>query len=242
MMSRTLHLQTAINLCLRNVISIPIQNNFYPNYGPYKRDANILLVQPVLPVRVNSDWNLITRWVTPIIATPQVSPSQGDKFGLGNLQPEFYFSPSHVGEIIWGVGPKLFLPTATDKTLGQNKWGAGPTAVALTIQGHWLIGALANNVWAGSDSQRVNQFTFNPFINYNLSNGWYLSSAEVITANWRAKSGQQWTVPLGGGVGRLFHIGTQAINARVEAFNDVVHPINAPNWQLQLQVQFLFKK
>jgi hypothetical protein len=225
---------------IANVISVPFQNNTYLDYGPKKRDANILIVQPVIPVALGTDWNLITRWVTPIVSLPRVSPQQGDKSGLGNMQPEFYFSPTHVGSIIWGIGPKLWLPTATDKALGLDKWGAGPTAVALTIQGHWVVGVLANNVWAGSGAKKVNQLTINPFVNYNLSDGWYLSSAEVLTANWRAKSGQQWTVPLGGGVGRLFRLGSQPINVRFQALNNVVRPQNAPTWQLQLQVQFLF--
>ncbi len=225
---------------IANVISVPFQNNTYLNYGPLRRDANILVIQPVLPIKIDDDWNLITRWVTPIVSLPRVSAGQGDKFGLGNMEPEFYFSPSHVGELIWGAGGKLWLPTATDKALGLDKWGAGPAAVVLTIQGPWVIGVLANNVWAGSGAAKANQLTINPFINYNLSDGWYVSSAEVVTANWEIKSGEQWTVPIGGGIGRLFRVGSQPINARFQVFDNVVHPQGAPNWQLQFQVQFLF--
>lgn len=226
---------------IANIISVPFQNNTYVNYGPYKRTANVLVIQPVLPIAVNADWNLITRWVTPVVSLPRVSPSAGSETGLGNMEPEFYFSPSHVGDIIWGVGPKLWLPTATNRSLGLDKWGAGPTAVALTIQGPWVVGVLANNVWAGSGAQKANQLSINPFLNYNLSGGWYLASAEIVTANWQARSGQQWTVPLGGGIGRLFHVGPLPINARVQALNNVVRPQGAPDWQLQLQIQLLFK-
>jgi hypothetical protein len=226
---------------IANVISIPFQNNTYLNYGPYRLTSNVLVVQPVIPISISDDWNLISRWVTPIAALPRVSATQGSEFGLGNMEPEFYFSPTHVGDIIWGVGPKLWLPTATDKALGLDKWGAGPTAVALTIQGPWLYGVLANNVWAGSGTQKANQLTLNPFVNYNFSGGWYMASTDLITANWMAKSGQQWTVPVGGGVGRLFRVGTLPINARLEVFNNVVHPQDAPNWQVQFQVQLLFK-
>jgi hypothetical protein len=226
---------------IANVISIPFQNNTYLNYGPYRRTSNVLVVQPVIPISLNDDWNLISRWVTPIAALPRVSAAQGSKFGLGNMEPEFYFSPTHVGDVIWGIGPKLWLPTATDKALGLDKWGAGPTAVVLSIQGPWLYGVLANNVWAGSGTQKANQLTINPFANYNFSDGWYLSSSEVITANWMAKSGQQWTVPVGGGVGRLFRVDGHPINARFEVLNNVVHPQGAPNWQIQMQVQLLFK-
>jgi hypothetical protein len=225
---------------IANIISVPFQNNTYLNYGPYKADANILVIQPVIPIAVSPDWNLITRWVTPIVSIPRTSASGRDISGLGNMEPEFYFSPSHVDGIIWGIGPKLWLPTATDKALGLDRWGAGPTAVALTIQGPWVVGVLANNVWAGSGTEKANTLTINPFVNYNLPSGWYIASAEIITANWQAKSGQQWTVPLGGGIGKLFHVGPLPINARFQVLNNVVHPAGAPNWQLQFQVQFLF--
>jgi hypothetical protein len=225
---------------IANAVSVPFQNNTYLDYGPNKGAANILVVQPVIPFALGSDWNLVTRWVTPIMSLPRRSPSQGDKFGAGNMAPEFYFSPSHVDGVIWGIGSKLWLPTATDKSLGVNKWGGGPTAVALTIQGHWVVGVLANNVWAGSGSVQVNQFTINPFVNYNFSDGWYISSVEIITANWLAKSGQEWTVPLGGGVGRLFRVDGQPINIRFQALDNVVRPQDAPTWQLQFQVQLLF--
>jgi len=226
---------------IANVISIPFQNNTYLDYGPYRRTSDVLVIQPVIPFSINEDWNVITRWVTPIASIPRVAPTQGSKFGIGNLEPEFYFSPTHVGEVIWGVGPKLWLPTATDKALGLDKWGAGPTAVVLSIKGPWLFGVLANNVWAGSSTQKANQLTINPFVNYNFPDGWYLSSSEIITSNWRAQSGQQWTVPLGGGFGRLFRVGPLPINARLEVLDNVVHPQGAPNWQIQLQIQLLFK-
>ena len=232
---------------IANVISLPFQNDTYFETGPYRRTANALLVQPVYPIKLNDDWNVITRTITPLVYQPRLAPFAGSEAGLGNLEPQFYLSPTHPGNIIWGVGPALWLPTATDKTLGVNKWGGGPAAVVLTIHDPWLVGALVNNVWAGSEgARRVNQMTLNPFVFYNFSTGWYLFSSPVITSNWRNVSIDRltlykgWTVPIGGGVGRLFKIGDQPINARFQFFDNVERPNYAPRYELQLQIQFLF--
>ncbi len=225
---------------IANTISVPFQNNTFFNVGPLHKTANDLIIEPVIPIKLNGDWNLIGRWITPLVYLPRVSPVEGSEFGLGNLQPEFYLSPAHSGSVIWGVGPKLYLPTATNKSLGINRMGGGPTAVALTIQGPWVAGIVANNVWAGSGNARVNELTLNPFVDYNLKNGWYFVSSPVITSNWVAKSGDRWTVPVGGGIGRLFKIGNQTVNARVQGLYNVARPDYAPSWQLQVQVQLLF--
>ena len=159
---------------------------------------------------------------------------------LPEPRPAFYLSPANPGSIIWGVGPTLFLPTATDKTLGLNKWGGGPAAVVLTIQGPWLFGALANNVWAGSGAQRYNQMLIQPFINYNMPGGWFLTSAPIITANWVAPQKDRWLAPLGGGFGRVFKIDKQPINASIQGYYDVVRPTGAPIWTLRASVALLF--
>jgi hypothetical protein len=225
---------------IANMISVPFQNNTNFNVGPYNRPQNVLNFQPVIPFHVTDNWNLITRWITPVVYQPRLSPTEGAEFGLGNLSPAFFLSPAHSGEIIWGIGAQTWLPTATDKTLGTNKWGAGPAAVALTIQGPWVIGVLANNVWAGTTNQRVSLLTVQPFVNYNLPHGWYLTSSPIITSNWVARNDDRWTVPVGGGVGRLFKVDKLPINTQIQAFYNVVRPTNAPSWTLRFQLQLLF--
>jgi hypothetical protein len=225
---------------IANLISVPFQNNTNFDVGPYHRPQNVLNFQPVVPIHITDDWNLITRWITPIVYQPKLSPNDGVEFGLGNLAPAFFLSPVHSGEIIWGVGTQTWLPTATDKNLGINKWGAGPAAVALTIQGPWVIGILANNVWAGTANRRVNMLTVQPFVNYNLPQGWYLTSSPVITSNWVAKGDDRWTVPIGGGFGRLFKVDKLPINTQIQAFYNVARPTNGPSWTLRFQIQFLF--
>ena len=186
---------------------------------------------------------MISRTILPIINQVGYSPwDQGD-YGLGDLNPSLFLSPAKPGALIWGVGPVALLPTGTGRTLGTGKWSIGPTAVLLTIQGDWLIGALANNVWsvAGpSDRTRVNQLLTQPFINYNFPDGTYLTSSPIITANWVARPGQQWTVPLGGGIGKVFKFEGQAFNVSLQAFYNIVRPDEGSKWQLRAQLAFLF--
>ena len=228
-----------------DLISLPLQNNTNFGVGPGDDVQNVLNIQPVMPVELSENWNLITRTIAPVIYQPELVPGYGSEFGLGDINTTLFLSPAKPGKILWGLGPVLSFPTATDKVLGTDKWSAGPSAVALTIRGPWVVGALASNLWsyAGDDDrENVNQFLFQYFINYNLPKGWYISSAPIITANWKADSGDKWTVPFGGGVGKIFRIGKQPMNAQVQAFYNVEKPDNGPDWTLRLQLQFLFPK
>ena len=228
-----------------NMISLPLQNNTNFGVGPGDDTQNILNIQPVIPVSLSDNWNLITRTIAPVIYQPEMVPGTGSEFGLGDINTTLFFSPAKPGKLIWGLGPAFSFPTATDDVLGTDKWSAGPSAVALTIHGPWVIGGLASNLWsyAGDDDRAdVNQFLFQYFINYNMADGWYLSSAPIITANWEADSGNQWTIPFGGGVGKIFKIGKQAMNAQMQAFYNVEKPDGGADWTLRLQLQFLFPK
>jgi hypothetical protein len=88
----------------------------------------------------------------------------------------------------------------------------------------------------------VNQTLVQPFVNYNLPDGWYLTSAPIITANWSAPSSQRWNVPIGGGGGKIFKIGGQPMNASLQAFHYVEGPSGGPDWAVRFQVQFLFPR
>jgi hypothetical protein len=226
-----------------SLISVPIQENWNFNIGPSDRTQNVLNIQPVVPVGLGKDWNLIIRWITPVIYQPV--GAQTGFYGLGDMQPAFFISPKR-GKLIWGVGPQLLLPTATRTgILGQGKFGLGPSAVALIQPGKWTFGALANNVWsvAGhSDLPDVNQFLLQYFINYNLKKGWYLTWQPTITANWNASSGNVWTVPLGGGVGRIMKLGFQPVNLGLQFYGNAVHPSGASPWGMRLQIALLFPK
>ena len=221
-------------------ISLPLQNNTYYGVGPYRRAENVLLIEPVVPLRLSKNWMVISRTIVPVVVVPRLSSTAEVNYGLSNIQPQFYLSPVHAGKFVWGVGPQLWLPTATDDKLGINKWGGGPATVGLFRSGHWLGGALISNQFAGVNHRHVNQMTLNPFLFYNLKRGWYVLSTPIITADWTAERDKRWTVPVGGGAGKIFKIGSQPLNARAEFFNDVRTTNGGTDWQMQTQLQFLF--
>jgi len=239
-----------------DLISVPFQNNFNFAAGPkHNHQIYLLNIQPVIPFHITEDWNLIARIITPVINLPSLAPGIGSATGLGDINPTFFLSPAKSGELIWGVGPTFTLPTASDKLLGNHKFSLGPAAVGLTMTEHWVYGALINNQWsvAGWGSGHVNQMLIQPFVNYNLPDHWYLISAPIITANWPAKGSDVWTVPLGGGIGKLFRLGQVLplegheiaklpINTQIQFFGNVARPDDGAKWQLRFQFQFLFPK
>lgn len=231
---------------IADLISVPFQNNLNFGLGPHNRAQNILNIQPVVPFNLTENINLITRTIVPIIRQPDLTRDSGNNTnGLGDMNISLFFSPAKSGQVIWGVGPILQFPTATDEVLGTRKWAAGPTLVALTMQGPWVAGGIVNQVWsyAGNDDRdKVSAFLFQYFINYNFKGGLYLTSSPIITANWEADSGNKWVIPFGGGVGKLFKIDKLPINTSVQAFYNVEQTTFGPDWTLRLQVQFLFPK
>jgi hypothetical protein len=229
---------------LASMISLPFQNNTNFGIGPDDDTQNILNIQPVWPFSLGEDWNFVTRTIIPVISQPGVAPGESRTNGLGDTTFTGWVSPKNSGKWIWGVGGALVLPTATDDALGNDKWSVGPSVVVLTMPGKWVIGSLVSNVWSvgGSGDQNVNFFTWQYFVNYNMDNGWYVTSAPIITANWEADSNNTWTVPFGGGVGKIFRVGKQPLNAQVSAYYNVEKPESGADWQLRLQLQMLFPK
>lgn len=240
-------LQKATQNPVADLISFPLQNNTDFNIGAFGREKNTLNIQPVIPLKLSEDWNMIVRWITPVVFQPDITQPHFGTVGLGDMNPSFFFSPSKPGALIWGIGPAFLLPTATDDVLGTGKLSTGPTAVALLQPGHWTIGALVSNVWslAGpSDRPDVNLFTLQYFINYALPAGWTIGTSPIVTANWEAFSGNIWTVPVGLTLARVFKIGAQPMNAQVGYFYNVSRPDSppSPRSQLRMQLSFLFPR
>jgi hypothetical protein len=234
---------------IADMISLPFQNNTNLNAGPESQTQNVLNIQPVFPFHIDPNWNLITRTIVPVISQPSFGVPNADRTnGIGDIQFSAFFSPRAPSEWTWGVGPIAQLPTATNDVLGQGKWCLGVTGVALhQAKGNpWLYGALLNNIWSvGGESDRptVNQMLFQPFVNYNFPDhpGRYLTFSPIITADWEAK-GEQWTVPLGLGIGQIFRIGKQPVNVQAHAYYNLVRPDLVGNWTIRLQLQLLFPK
>lgn len=224
-----------------NMISVPFQNNTSYGIGPDKRTANVLNVQPVIPIGLGKKWNLITRTIIPIVTVPDFTSTEKSSItGLGDINLSLFFSPKE-SKLIWGIGPILALPTATDPALGAQEFGVGPSLVVVHMAGKWVLGATVNQTWSVA-SNEVSKLLIQYFINYNLPDSWYLSSAPIITANWNAESANQWVIPFGGTVGKLFRLGKLPINAQAGAFYNAVKPDGGADWQTRFQLQFLFPK
>ena len=230
-----------------DLISVPFQNNFNFKVGPKEDLQYVLNIQPVVPFHLTENWNLITRTIIPLISQPELGRTPagvvGDVFGIGDIQLSLFLSPAKPGKLIWGVGPIIQLPTASDPSLGADQWALGPTGVLLFTHGPWVLGALANHLWGlESGPPGVNQTLIQPFVNFNLPHGWYLTSGPIITANWKADDGDIWTVPVGFGVGKIQRFGKLPVNLQLSAFRNVVRPADGPEWNVRLQVQFLFPR
>ena len=225
-----------------SMISVPLKNKF--NFGLGKEDAFAyeMEMQPVYPVNLGS-MNLINRFILPIVY--QEGPYEGvdDEFGLRNLTYQALFSPADAGEIIWAVGPTIIIPTNTNDSLGNDKWAAGPAALALTIQGPWVSGLLAQHFWdfAGDDdAASVNLTTLQYFVNYNFPD-YYLSTSPTMSYDWYADD-DEWIIPVGGGIGKIFHFGGMPVDLRLSAYWNVEAPEPAADWFAEFQVKFMFPK
>ncbi len=234
-----------------SMYSVPLRFTF--DNGAANGDANILNVNPVIPVTVG-DWNLVNRFLIPLAdvggaisglpSNPSPTPGSGAS-GLGDINWSLFFSPIKYNKVIWGVGPSLTLPTASDDQLGAGKWSAGLTAVALGQPKWGSMGILGRQLWSvagDSDRRDVNQTLLEPFGMRNFDKGWYALTDMIITANWKADSSNRWTVPIGGGFGRVFKAGNQPVNANLQAYYNVERPQGAPEWSLVFSWAFLFPR
>lgn len=234
---------------MQNPVSDRISFSFEDriNFGVGLNDdvQNILNVRSLYSFNLGDEWNLVNRTIVPVVDQPEPVSGSGDQFGLGDISSTFFLMPRSSRFAIFGVGPVVSFPTATDETLGTEKWRVGPAAVVVSMPGRWIFGALVNNLWSvGGDSNRedVNSMAIQSFLFYNFPSGWYLVSSPIIRAVWTADSDDRWIVPLGGGVGKIFQVGKQSMNASVQAFYNVEKPGAVADWSLRLQLQFLFPK
>jgi hypothetical protein len=246
-------LRNAAQNPVASLISVPIQPNFNFGIGPADRTQDVLNIQPVVPLALSTNWNLIVRWITPIVYQPIPVPQPPGPpvqttgvFGLGDMNPTFFLVPKQ-SKVIWGLGPTIVLPTATSTAyLGQGKLSMGPAVVALVQPKPWTIGFLANNVWSVAghsnlDKPAVNQFLIQYFVNYNMKKGWYLTTSPILTANWRGTNGV-WTVPFGGGVGRIMKLGFQPVNLSASFYGNAVYSAGSSPWSMRLSIALLFPK
>lgn len=234
-----------------NIAAIPFQNNFNYGVGPYQRFQYNLNVQPVIPVALGTSANLIVRTIIPILVQPSfASPTAcgptgvcASTSGIGDIQEQLFYAPkTKPGELVWGVGPVFQIPSATPGTLGAGKWAAGPDVVVLEMPGHTVFGMLMTQIWSFAgrvNAPNISAALFQPFFNYNLKNGWTISTAPSITANWVATQ-NKWAVPLGGGVSKTFKLGDQVMQLSTQYYTYVARPITAPQTNVKVSWSLLF--
>src|SRR5258706_4711209 len=169
-----------------NLISVPFQNNTNLNFGPEKGTQNVLNIQPVIPIEISKDWNIITRTILPVISMPALSPDIGSTNGIGDMVFTAFLSPANPGKWIWGVGPVFQIPTNSSAELGNKNWGMGGSFVVLHLDkgDPWVYGALVNNIWSLTSNKQGGSYStglIQPFGNYNFPDGFYFTSAPILT-------------------------------------------------------------
>lgn len=230
---------------IASLISVPIQANFDEGYGAADGDVWRINIQPVLPFSLNDDWNLISRTILPVIDQTDVPVAGVSENGIGDTVQSLFFSPKEPSSSgwIWGVGPVLLLPTASEDTLGAEQWGVGPTAVALKQEGPWTMGGLVNHIESvsGEDDRADVSATFlQPFLTYVTKTQTTLALNLEATYDWEA---EQWLVPVNVIASQMVKLGPQIMQFSVGGRYWAESPEGGPeDWGLRLQAVFLYPR
>jgi hypothetical protein len=231
-----------LNNPVANLISVPIQNNWDFGIGSANAMRYTANIQPVVPVTLTKDFNLIVRTILPVIYAESPVAGGRNAWGLGDTVQSFFLSPKEpVGGWILGGGPVFLWPSATDSMLGSGKWGAGPTVVALRQEHGWTYGVLANQIWsyAGWGNQQVNSTFLQPFVSYTTKTYTTFALNTESTYDWDKS---QWTVPLNLMVNQLLKIGKQPVQFSIGVRYYADKPDGGPDWGLRFAVTLLFPK
>jgi hypothetical protein len=228
-----------------NLISVPFQNNTDFGLGPDDDGLqNTLNVQPVIPIELTPDWNLISRTILPLLYQDEdMIPGAGSQIGLGDVLQSLFFSPAEpMAGWIWGVGPVLLLDTATDDRLGNDQWGAGPTFVVLRQDGGFTWGMLANHVFGFAEDesrQEIDATFLQPFVSHTWKNGVTLGVNTESSYDWE---GGQWTIPINAFVRKVARIGSQSVQFELGGRHYAEAPRRGPDWGVRASVTLLFPR
>jgi hypothetical protein len=224
-----------------DLISVPFQFNYDCCYGREDGGRFTLNIQPVVPIHLTPDWTLIVRTILPVVSQQETVVGFGNHFGLGDTLQSFFLSPTpKPGGMIWGIGPAIYWPTASNTYLGPRKWGAGPTIVVLKQASGWTVGLLANHIWsfAGeSETPDVNSTFLQPFLAYAWPDTTTLTLNSESTYNWE---NSDWTVPINLTLSHIVRFGTQPVSFAIGGRYYPVTPDDGPRWGVRFVVTFLF--
>lgn len=222
-----------------SLISVPMQYNFTRTYGD-DGYQNLLNIQPVVPISISTDWNVISRTILPIVQQDDVHPGVS-QFGLGDTTQSLFFSPKKptASGLIWGIGPAAYIPTGTDG-IGADTWAFGPTFVVLKQTGPWTIGVLANQLWDTSGPADINSTYVQPFVSKSLGAGRTLVFNIETSYDW---ANEQWTIPFNLGYSKVSRFGHQLVSNYIglKLYADTPYD-NGPDWGLRYVFTLLFPK
>jgi hypothetical protein len=215
-------------------------NNFELNNGHWNNNWNF---QPVLPLSLTKDWNLITRPVMPLynIVPHETAPGQFERAaGLGDLALLELLSPAHSGNWVLGAGPTFIFPTATSHFTGQGKWQAGPSVVVGYLTKEFFLGVFPQQWWSiGGEHGRpdTNQMNLQPIATIFFGEGWSIGYSGNILADWTAPSENVWTVPIGLGLAKVVKLGRLPVKIQLAVQYMPVHPrISGQEWNVQVSI------
>jgi hypothetical protein len=232
---------------LSYLITLPLRYEAGFDQGPYNAvKSTFELDQALVPVRLGDDWDLITRTKLPFESVPPKDLGKSWETGLSSGYTTFFLSPRHGDGFFWGAGPVLYYPTATNKDVGINKWGIGPSVAFVNKDSSpWEWGFVANNIWSlggpPHSKNRTNSLLLNPIISYHFADGWSIGSSPEIEADWLSQPGQQWTVPIGTSISKTFRLGGQAVRLAFGSYFNAIRPqASNDTWVSMLTLTFLF--
>ena len=222
---------------IATLVSVPFQFNFENGVGPNEATRTVLNIQPVVPFSISKDWNLIARWIMPVISQPSLAAESPATFGMSDIVFSMFFSPKR-GKTTWGAGPVITFPASTDPTLASGKWMAGPTFVILKQPGSWTVGALANHLWSYADATteprpEVNRGYAQPFVAYTTRAAVTATLSSETTYDYNAAEGQRWTIPLIFQVGKVTRLGPFPFQVQGGFGYYFDAPDGGPSWKIR---------
>jgi hypothetical protein len=220
------------------LLRLPLQRDFSSYTDRNNPTQTIISANSMIPFSFTPGWNTNARSVSPVFT----GKSGAGGFGIRDLSLSALVTPADVPTVTWGLGPALSFPAA-NSAARNDKRGVGISGAAVYSLKAWVGGVFISNTWSfegSSPGRNANQMVVQPFLNYNLSKGWYLTSAPAITVDWQSNGSEAWTVPVGGGVGKVVSLYGQMFNLGAQGYVYPVHPAPGNTWAVQTTLQWLF--
>jgi hypothetical protein len=230
---------------ISKLTKVGLENNFNFGVGIDDEVQYVSNLQVNLPMALDDDWNVINVFRLPLLHQPEIQPGEGDETGLGNLDYTGFFALDNEVSGMFGFGPVIVADTNSGEQLGPNSTAAGLAVLAIRNPGNWVYGGQIRNVWniPGDADDEISEIQLSGYVSYNLDDGWYWTSTPTIIGDWDASSSDRWTVPLGGGFGRVVKFGGQPVNFSLQSFWNLESPDRTgADWAIVFDFELLYTK